>query len=162
MQARIRWDLVTMAVAHGWSRAASGFDVRDHHADIGAEGRLFVIVSPRGDGRLHLDTIRMPEDMGAFDCERLRKLVDYQSRDGLPAFVRSEYFDRTAWYEDGVSCIGHTAIWRLSSRPTIQRDWYVAHGTAMANVWYRGADADHAAADIADCEDMVRSIRFDR
>jgi hypothetical protein len=43
----------------------------------------------------------------------------------------------------------------------MRRDWSLARGTDMANVWYDSPADEAVAADIADCEEMVRSIRFD-
>jgi hypothetical protein len=45
---------------------------------------------------------------------------------------------------------------------TITREWSLASGTDMANATYRSSNSDGAAADIVDCEAMVRSIRFER
>ena len=42
-----------------------------------------------------------------------------------------------------------------------RRDWYLACGTDMANVWYRCRYSDAVTADLVDCEEMVRSIRFE-
>ena len=50
---------------------------------------------------------------------------------------------------------------RFFSDPTVRRDWYVTCGTDMANVWYRCANGEAVAADLADCDGMVRSIRFE-
>jgi hypothetical protein len=53
---------------------------------------------------------------------------------------------------------------RGSSRtigPRVRRDWWLARGTDMANAWYDSKADDAVAADLADCEEMLRSIRFD-
>jgi hypothetical protein len=133
----------------------------------------------------------MPEDMGAFDVNRLRKLRAQKNRFALRALPESRPFDESEWSEGPVACVAWSSIHDYGKQlrrmledpredgglddasraelaktahrpPTIQRDWYVACGTTMANVWYRTTDADHAAADIADCEDMIRSLSFAR
>jgi hypothetical protein len=208
---RIQVGLVTIVPARGWMRSASlsafpaardAKTLEDTSAPASSRAKQLVLSSPRSDGCFQLETIAMPSDMGSFDCERLRKLVQQRtnvfSREhelpkslGWLSKLHGETFDHTEWTEGGIACIGFSMIWKLSSfpptetpaddaamlaqqlpevsdeeepsppkLPSIERDWYLAHGTDMANVWYRCSSADEAAADIADCEDMLRSLRF--
>jgi len=195
MGERVRYGLITFILPQGWTREASpslwfALDPSTH--DTGPSSRQYSLSSPRaGEGRLCLTTIAMPEDMGAFDCERLRKLVDQKPTSPIFSVLMGEPFDRTEWSEGGVSCVGRTRVrkpqivpsqqgaattedpenplpspasvarWQATS-PAIQRDWHLAFETDMANAWYSGMNADEAAADIADCEDLLRSIRFNR
>jgi hypothetical protein len=144
-----------------------------------------VLRSPRSDGRFELGTIGMPEDMGPFDVERLKNLVAHGR---LSPLVSVATFDEVAGIEQGIACVARTTVTepnakfldeftelfmkdvvpeeraeleRTLSATTIRRDWYVARGTEMANVWYRGPNAESVAADLVDCEAMVRSIRFE-
>ena len=109
----------------------------------------------------------MPRDMGEFDLARLRRLVDARPNLLFP-LLTSKPFDRVEWAKDGVACIAFTSVWSLGRTgsetdptPRVHRDWYLARGTDMANAWYRSVHSDEASTDIADCEEMVRSIRLE-
>jgi hypothetical protein len=122
----------------------------------------------------------MPKDMGAFDAQRLRRQLN---RD----FEKRPSVDETSWEESGRVCVARTVhayrepftrALALELKKELDemlpdpeetesffghqfyRDWILARGTDLANVWYRGPE-DSVAADIVDCEAMVRSIRFD-
>lgn len=116
------------------------------------------------------------------DVERLRELV------GQRALVPGESLEDVVGTELGVACVARTtvtepnaalaeffrdqlmaevpfeeraAIERSLSETNVRRDWYVARDTQMANVWYRGPNGETVAADLVECESMVRSIRFE-
>lgn len=145
----------------------------------------YLLRSPRSDGRFELGTIAMPEDMGPFDVERLKRLAAHGRRSPL---VSGAVFDEVAGTERGIACVARTTftepntkfldefrerfmkdvaqenramLERSLSTTTVRRDWYLARDTEMANVWYRGPNGDTVAADLVDCEAMVRSIRFE-
>jgi hypothetical protein len=179
---RITHGLVSIIPAAGWIRTSA---YSDRHS-LSLKGlRLF---SPRESGTLTLDTITMPEDMGAFDVERLRKLFVRGDRAYIAAGMNANAFDERSWSADDVACVGRSKIddpafmmrgklaarlrdesidpkeqeaiaAYLSKGPTVHRDWYLARGTEMVNAWYR-SERQAGAEDIADCEDMLRSIRF--
>ncbi len=130
----------------------------------------------------------MPTDIGAFDVARLRKLAErsfWRSSGALATSV-----DEVMGVGPGVACVALGSISTpdagfakmlqdsaevnelLSSAERLdlerhflgsraRRDWYLACGTDMANVWYRCRYGDAVAADLVECEEMVRSIRFD-
>lgn len=50
----------------------------------------------------------------------------------------------------------------VNAGPRMRRDWWLACGTEMANAWYESLNDDAGTADIADCEEMLRTIRFTR
>lgn len=182
MGERVRYGLVTLVPAEAWVRVSPSTPRR---APLSVPG--YVLVSPRSDGRFQLNTVGMPEDMGTFDVERLRKLVERSWRS--PTSLAGS-LDEAAWFEHGIACIARTTVSnpdasfarmiresepfaklredhraeyeRFFSDPSVRRDWYVACGSEMANIWYRCPNGEAVAADLADCEDMVRSIRFDR
>ena len=180
MGERVRHGLVTLVPAESWARVAAS---TPRQAPLTVPD--YVLRSPRSDGRFQLNTVAMPEDMGTFDVERLRKLVERSWRSAT-SYVRS--IDETAWSEQGIACIARTAVSdsdapfarrlreavaksnaeqgaelaRFFSDPRVRRDWYVACGSEMANIWYCCANGDAVAVDLVDCEEMVRSIRFVR
>ncbi len=143
-----------------------------------------VLRSPRSNGRFELGTIAMPDDMGPFDVERLKKLVTH-GRPSPLGLVKQ--FDEVVCDAHGVACVARTtvterdaafarvlqdtikdvfredrpALQHLLSATAVRRDWYVACRSEMANIWYRGATCDAVAADLVECEAMVRSIRFE-
>jgi hypothetical protein len=50
---------------------------------------------------------------------------------------------------------------KIAANPhPVRRDWCMAHGSRLLDVIYSGA-SDPDGVDIADCEEMVRSLRFD-
>ena len=181
MRERVRYGLVSLVPRESW--------LRMHAPTSGARPprvRDYILRSPRSDGRFQIDTVAMPTDMGRFDVDRLRRLVE---RSWRSPFSLVSSFDEVTWEESGVACIARSTVSnpdaRLASRmrewsvvarmreeeraeleryladPTVRRDWYVACGTDMANIWYRCVNGEAVAADLADCEDMVRSIRFE-
>jgi hypothetical protein len=144
-----------------------------------------VLRSPRSDGRFELGTIAMPEDVGPFDVARLKKLVAHGWRSPLASVAA---FDEVTGTERGIACVARTTVTepntkfldefreqfmkevareeralpeRSLSTTTVRRDWYLARGTEMANVWYSGPNGETVAADLVDCDAMVRSIRFE-
>jgi len=137
---------------------------------------------------LKVDSIAMPEDMGAFDLERLRKFLD-RPASPMEITFSGKRFDVVEWENDGLVGIGYSVIWDYvgvanrpmieeyvqalpeeerdeyrrhvaESKPSVHRNWTLAYGTRMANAWYRSPHSDYVPADIVDCEEIVRSIRF--
>lgn len=157
---------MSLDIAAGWAR-----DLDAEPPPSRGAGPKLVLVSPRGKGRLWLETIKMPHDMDPFDLQHLRSLVARRTAARAMRPFRGEPFDVVEWTNDGVACIGITVVAGglgpafppdPSAPPSIHRDWYIGCGTNMANVWYRCANDDSIGADIVDCEEMVRSIRFER
>ncbi|HEY8077899.1 MAG TPA: hypothetical protein VIF62_27425, partial [Labilithrix sp.] len=151
--------------------------------------RTLRLRSPREHGIFSFETIAMPADMGVFDVERLRRFVAQRATPPPFDMFQKRRFDEIAWADGVIACVGWSCVDNEGARlrgmlersgreigestrarlaeaaqrpPTIERTWYLACGTEMANVWFRTTDGDTAAADIADCEDMVRSLRFAR
>ena len=132
--------------------------------------------SPRGDGTLHFSTVPMPDDLGSYDVRRLWERAD---RPSSP--FKSERFDRSERAEGGTACIAFSTLldvaallrWagrvempeglaaKIAANPhPVRRDWCMAHGSRLLDVMYSGANGPHGA-DIADCEETVRSVWFD-
>ena len=85
-----------------------------------------------------------------------------KSFDGLSIAVTSVLeLDPTSGHLFEVPFEERAAIERSLSETNVRRDWYVARDTQMANVWYRGPNGETVAADLVECESMVRSIRFE-
>lgn len=191
---RTRYGLITFMIPEGWTREASPslwFSAQRSTQDMGPSSRQYVLSSPRGEGRVCISTIAMPEDMGVFDCDRLKKLVDQKPRNQIVDVLMGAPFDRTEWSEGGVSCIGYSRVMKTqepppasvykelgldppapptpsgsfrsaAAVPAIQRDWYMAFESDMANIWYCGMNADDASIDITNLELMLKSVRFNR
>jgi hypothetical protein len=168
---RVHHGLVSFDQAEGWMLMPASVSNK-RGARPGPHPNR-VLRSPRSDGRFELGTIGM------------KNLVAHGR---LSPLVSVATFDEVAGIEQGIACVARTTVTepnakfldeftelfmkdvvpeeraeleRTLSATTIRRDWYVARGTEMANVWYRGPNAESVAADLVDCEAMVRSIRFE-
>jgi hypothetical protein len=180
MVGRIAHGLVTIGVCERWTPEW----VTPPKRRVGS----FVWRSARGEGRLVLEAIAMPSDMDPFTVERLRSMAERSHR-GHRGGKEPQPFDEIAWTVDGVACVGRSVAFErtvaldwarvledlpqeikaqraelekhTAPGPRIRRDWWLARGTHMANVWYESPVDDNVAKDLVDCEEMVRSLRFD-
>jgi hypothetical protein len=132
--------------------------------------------SPRGDGTVHFSTVPMPDDLGSYD---VRRLWERTERPSSP--FKSQRFDKSEHAAGGTACIAFSTLldvaalerWlgrveipdalaaKIAANPRpVRRDWCMAHGSRLVDVIHSGA-SDPDGADIADCEEMVRSVRFE-
>jgi hypothetical protein len=176
---RIAHGLVSLVIAERWT-------VEGTESQNPRRAR-FERRSPRGQGVFTLETIAMPSDLPPFTVERLRSMAERSWR-GYGFGEKATAFDESAWTVGGVACVSRSLSFQHSvppdfhkmledlpellrdldemkgkwtaGGPRIRRDWWVARGTDMANVWYESPADDAVAAALVDCEAVVRSIRF--
>lgn len=172
----MRVGRVTIAVAEGW--------VQRNPQGEGATRGAFHFLSPRVTGTLTLDTIVMPDDFGVIDEERLRRMY-LRTKSWNPLLV-GEAFDEVSWTDGPVAGVARSQVVNFAGEALIAemrkrdpeaaesiaahckdaryvtRSWVTARGRKLANATYKSERYEGAAADIVDCEAMVRSIRFER
>jgi len=154
MTDRARFEIASIALAKGWKVTA-----RERHPTF----LTFVIASPRGDGVFEIDPIDGGKDGEVIDLPTLKERV-LRTIELYEAHV-SQPFDCADWESSEsptIACHGYTIVWRDKQRPVIQRQWHLICGADTVVVSYKNMNGDDVAHDIFDCEEMVRSIRFEK
>lgn len=133
-----------------------------------------VVRSPRGTGTFEFEPVpNALEDAGVRElaskdrAAALERIANGAVETFAPLITRP--FDWARWSSDGIVGCAYTVVWGVqqgSSSPMVQRDWYLVLESDFANphlvlASFRGNDPAAAPVDIFDCEEMVRTIRFE-
>jgi hypothetical protein len=138
-----------------------------------------VVRSPRGTGIFELEYVpngladEGVRPIAARDrSAAVERLVTFSLETFEPLI--SKPFDRVSKTAEGIASAAYSILWKAKSGRTtllVQRDWFLVAATEedspnpnldLVLASYRATDSGGAAADIFDCEDMVRSIRIER
>jgi hypothetical protein len=141
MSERVRYEFASIQPVRGWTRST-------------------VLQSPRGKGAFEIDPIAGEPGDPNIEFSTLKERVQraltlYKDKDLI-----SEPFDCVDWEAAPIACHGFTVVWREG--PIIQRQWHLISKADMVVASYKNKNGDDALHDLFDCEEMVRSIRFDR
>jgi hypothetical protein len=153
--------------AHGWSV------LRSTHGGL-------TLASPRDVGTLHLSSVLMPEELGEFDVTKLWKRAERG-----PPRIHGRPFDLAEWIDGEISGIAFSTVHpgEAADEVLVRRDWCIASGRRVVDAFYttpQWPDVVYinptdkrdrrtmkrwrvdSAADLLDCEEMIRAAVFDR
>lgn len=173
MSEPLRCSFLTIVPAIGWLARPSD----------AVPGGL-TLDSPRGTGRLRVEA-------KAHDVEKVMRLVrrSIEVHQAMIPPERLARLDVVEWVAGDVTCFAYSEIFDQEafalSRVILpqlpedfaerflaaegatfggarhRRNWYVTRGDLLAEADYDGEPCDHVAADLLECEAMVRAVRFE-
>jgi hypothetical protein len=137
------------------------------------------LASARDEGTLHFSSVLMPEELGDFDVTKLWKRAERG-----PPRIHGRPFDLAEWIDGGISGIAFSTVHpgEHVDEVLVRRDWCIASGRRVVDVFYTAEQQPDvlyvnptdknerrtfkrwrvdSAADLFDCEEMIRSAYFE-